>query len=167
MKERTVFEILINQAKRGGQYTIDLKNHNLKIGDKIYVENGKNKSSCLFCLKDDLKDYGIDNLRESDLWGLVIPSLYYQFAHSKPTRKDRHKYAFKCIPYEELSMVDLVYGKTRHEMKAVLEGAILLLSCAGSLQWQDEKNWFWQCEDCKDLVVLKDWVYDPFKKEED
>lgn len=164
---KTIFEILINQARQGGQFKIDLKKHNLQIGDKVYVENGKNKTSYLFYMKDDLKDYGIENFKEMDLWGLVIPSLYYQFSHSKPTRKDRHKYAFKCIPYEELSMVDLVYGKTRHEMKAVLEGAILLLSCGGLLQWQDKNHWFWQCKDCKDLVVLKDWVCDPFKKEED
>lgn len=167
MRTKTVFSTLINQAREGRPYSIDLKGHNLKIGDKVYVKNGKNMSSDLFYLKDDLKDYGIENFKETDLWGLVIPSLYYQFAHSKPTRKDRHKYAFKPIPYEEMNMLDLVYGKTRHEMKAVLEGAILLLSCGGILQWQDDKHWFWQCPDCKDLVVLKSWVYNPFKKEEE
>lgn len=164
---QSVYGKLIQQAQSGGQYHIDLKNHNLKIGDKTYIEEGKNVSSLLIYSRKDLEQYGIDDFIESDLWNVVIPCIYYQFAHScPPVRKDRHKYKFKCIPRDELSMKDLIFGSSRHEMKAVLEGLILCLSVGGILKWQNESHWFWQCEECKDLIVYKNWVVDPFKKGE-
>lgn len=164
---QSVYGKLIQQAQNGAKYHIDLKNHNLKIGNKTYIEEGKNVSSLLIYSRKDLEQYGIDDFIESDLWNVVIPCIYYQFAHScPPVRKDRHKYKFKCIPRDELSMKDLIFGSSRHEMKAVLEGCILCLSVGGILKWQNELHWFWQCEECKDLIVYKDWVVDPFKKKE-
>lgn len=163
---KTIYNLLIKQARNGGKYHIDLKRHCLSIGDKTYIENGKTTTNLLLYSRKDLNDYGIDDFVESDLWNVVIPCIYYQFAHSNPGfKKDRHKYHFKVLEKDDLSMVDLVFGKTRHEMKAVLEGLILCLSCGGLLKWQNDKHWFWQCLECKDLIIYKDWLVNPFYKE--
>lgn len=67
---------------------------------------------------------------------------------------------FSYTDMEELSEYE------KETVKEFLDAYNGNLSVGGILKWQNEEHWFWQCEECKDLIVYKNWVVDPFKKGE-
>ena len=65
---------------------------------------------------------------------------------------------FKALPVDKLTDYELAYNSNRDFLQAVLEGYILLATLQGWLTWEYENQWFWQNQDDKYLVILKNWI---------
>lgn len=146
----SVYSELLNHAQEGGKYKIDLKNKSLKIGNKNYIKNGE------VLIEDELFDSDL-LMKLQDPWNKAS-ELYNQYKHSIPTSHYKDNSYFKALKYEELSSEELAYGLYRNYAQAVLEGFILLASMKGLLKWQNDKHWFWQDENDKDFIILKEYV---------
>ena len=146
----SVYSELLNHAQEGGKYKIDLKNKSLKIGNKNYIKNGE------VLIEDELFDSDL-LMKLQDPWNKAS-ELYNQYKHSIPTSQYKDNSYFKALKYEELSSEELAYGLYRNYAQAVLEGFILLASMKGLLKWQNDKHWFWQDENDKDFIILKEYV---------
>jgi hypothetical protein len=82
-----------------------------------------------------------------------------------PSKTWRDSGYFKAINSEQLSLSQMAFGVDRHVAQAMLEGYILLGSLAGWIKWNEsEDRWFWQYEDNKNLVVLREWIEKENKK---
>lgn len=146
----SVYSELLNHAQEGGKYKIDLKNKSLKIGNKNYIKNGE------VLIEDELFDSDL-LMKLQDPWNKAS-ELYNQYKHSIPTSHYKDNSYFKALKYKELSSEELAYGLYRNYAQAVLEGFILLASMKGLLKWQNDKHWFWQDENDKDFIILKEYV---------
>lgn len=146
----SVYSELLNHAQEGGKYKIDLKNKSLKIGNKNYIKNGE------VLIEDKLFDSDL-LMKLQDPWNKTS-ELYNQYKHSIPTSHYKDNSYFKALKYEELSSEELAYGLYRNYAQAALEGFILLASIKGLLKWQNDKHWFWQDENDKDFIILKEYV---------
>ena len=146
----SVYSELLNHAQEGGKYKIDLKNKSLKIGNKNYIKNGE------VLIEDELFDSDL-LIKLQDSWNKTS-ELYNQYKHSIPTSHYKDNSYFKALKYEELSSEELAYGLYRNYAQAALEGFILLASIKGLLKWQNDKHWFWQDENDKDFIILKEYV---------
>lgn len=146
----SVYSELLNHAQEGGKYKIDLKNKSLKIGNKNYIKNGE------VLIEDELFDSDL-LMKLQDPWNKTS-ELYNQYKHSIPTSHYKDNSYFKALKYEELSSEELAYGLYRNYAQAALEGFILLASIKGLLKWQNDKHWFWQDENDKDFIILKEYV---------
>lgn len=146
----SVYSELLNHAQEGGKYKIDLKNKSLKIGNKNYIKNGE------VLIEDELFDSDL-LIKLQDPWNKAS-ELYNQYKHSIPTSHYKDNSCFKALKYEELSSEELAYGLYRNYAQAALEGFILLASIKGLLKWQNDKHWFWQDENDKDFIILKEYV---------
>lgn len=146
----SVYSELLNHAQEGGKYKIDLKNKSLKIGNKNYIKNGE------VLIEDELFDSDL-LMKLQDPWNKAS-ELYNQYKHSIPTSHYKDNSYFKALKYEELSSEELAYGLYRNYAQAALEGFILLASIKGLLKWQNDKHWFWQDENDKDFIILKEYV---------
>lgn len=146
----SVYSELLNHAQEGGKYKIDLKNKSLKIGNKNYIKNGE------VLIEDELFDSDL-LMKLQDPWNKAS-ELYNQYKHSIPTSHYKDNSYFKALKYEELSSEELAYGLYRNYAQAALEGFILLASIKGLLKWQNNKHWFWQDENDKDFIILKEYV---------
>ena len=146
----SVYSELLNHAQEGGKYKIDLKNKSLKIGNKNYIKNGE------VLIEDELFDSDL-LMKLQDSWNKTS-ELYNQYKHSIPTSHYKDNSYFKALKYEELSSEELAYGLYRNYAQAALEGFILLASIKGLLKWQNDKHWFWQDENDKDFIILKEYV---------
>ena len=146
----SVYSELLNHAQEGGKYKIDLKNKSLKIGNKNYIKNGE------VLIEDELFDSDL-LMKLQDPWNKTS-ELYNQYKHSIPTSYYKDNSYFKALKYEELSSEELAYGLYRNYAQAALEGFILLASIKGLLKWQNDKHWFWQDENDKDFIILKEYV---------
>ena len=146
----SVYSELLNHAQEGGKYKIDLKNKSLKIGNKNYIKNGE------VLIEDKLFDSDL-LMKLQDPWNKTS-ELYNQYKYSIPTSHYKDNSYFKALKYEELSSEELAYGLYRNYAQAALEGFILLASIKGLLKWQNDKHWFWQDENDKDFIILKEYV---------
>lgn len=146
----SVYSELLNHAQEGGKYKIDLKNKSLKIGNKNYIKNGE------VLIEDELFDSDL-LMKLQDPWNKAS-ELYNRYKHSIPTSHYKDNSYFKALKYEELSSEELAYGLYRNYAQAALEGFILLASIKGLLKWQNDKHWFWQDENNKDFIILKEYV---------
>ena len=153
----SIYLNLLKSAINGKRYNIDLNEKNLWIGKKQYVKDGES------CVDDELINesdlacdeimYDCINARENP-WE-VVSNLYQTFKHSAPNGKWKDRSYFKSLPIEELSDSELAYGLDRYCAQAMLEGYILLAGLQGWIVWQNEEHWFWQDENDKELVVLR------------
>lgn len=141
---------LLEHAREGGKYKIDLKSKSLKIGNINYI---KNKD---VLTNDDLFDN--DFLMECKSPWDKASELYQQYKHSIPTLHYKDNSYFKALKYEELTSDELAYGLYRNYAQAALEGFILLASINELLKWPNEEHWFWQDKNDKDFIILKEYV---------
>lgn len=157
----SIYMDLLNATKEGRRFKVDLTNKSLWIDRKPIIEKGvvlinannliEPRDSAWFCSEQE-KPFN------EHPWDWV-EGLYHMYKHSVPGGHSNCKVYFKALPVDELSDVELAYNPERDFMQAALEGYILLASLQGWLQWQNETHWFWQCQNDKELVVLKDWIW--------
>ena len=84
--------------------------------------------------------------------------LYNDYKHSVPGKNSNRKSYFKALPVEELTDAELACNGDRDFHQASLEGYILLASLAGWIEWFIDDYWFWQDDNDKELVVLREWI---------
>lgn len=60
----------------------------------------------------------------------------------------------------DLSDTDMLYGELREVARFELEAYVLFCIALGVFVWDEERmgKWFWQSEEDKDLVILRQWV---------
>ena len=154
----SIYATLLQKAKDGGNYKINLKTKTLQIGRKDYVKEG------VVLIEDDLicnEDFETFNILVGDVqnmsWKNVVWHLYNIFNYSVPNKHYKSKSYFKAKEVEELGLADMACGVDRKLAQAQLEGYILLGSLAEWIQWEDDGKWFWQ-DATKQLIVLREWI---------
>ena len=145
----TIYEELIKRVRGGENYDINLVTKSMKIGKQNVVNKGVVASQRELC-------YKVQNPIEE------LERLYQQYKYSCPSEKSQSKKNtyFKALSMEELDDVFLITGEDREVARAALEGFVLCMIILGELQWSNlqEKGWFWQSPNDKDLVLLKQWM---------
>lgn len=150
----SVYKTLLEKAENGSRYKINLNKKNLVIGRKNYIKDGE----C--CVDDDLitaKDLKELGVEEQDFYE-IVKQLYKRFKYSVPSENENRNYYFNPLPYSDLTDGDLAYGEPRHLAQAKLEGFILIASLCDMVKWENESHWFWQDENEKDLILMKNWI---------
>ena len=154
----SLYETLIKSAEKYMSVKIDLEEKNMTVDKtKRFIVDGTKMYGFPAINESDLQDIGIENCLE-DPWE-VIKTLYTRYKHSMIRKDLRYKPYFKALKVDELSDEDFIGGEDRYIARARLEGYIMLASLNGNLKWQNEDHWFWQDEEDKDLVVLKNWLF--------
>lgn len=89
-----------------------------------------------------------------------LENLYRRYKHSLPGERDQVKKSyFIALDEEDLSDEDVLYGERRQIAKFRLEFYVLCAIVSGALTWnEDWGKWFWQSENDKSLVILRQWV---------
>ena len=89
-----------------------------------------------------------------------LENLYRRYKHSLPGERDQVKKSyFLALNEEDLSDEDVLYGERRQIAKFRLEYYVLCAIVSGALTWnEDWGKWFWQSENDKSLVILRQWV---------
>ena len=159
----SVYKMLIESVENGNRFKIDLIKKNLLINKKQIIMEGsvvyeKYLNEPLI-ESDDLADYfEYSPILNEHCWG-VANYLYSNYKHSAP--KQTHlgnKPYFKALDVEDLYDYDLAYGLDRNVAQFILEGYILFSGLMGWLKMENEKHWFYQDQDQKEFVVLKEWL---------
>lgn len=156
----SIYKTLLDSADDERKFYINLNTKTLKIGRKFYIKEGKIKVDEELIEDTDLCNildyFGEANIKDNPY--KVISILYQEFKHSVPREHWTDKSYFKALDADELTLDELAFNFSRHFAQAMLEGYILLASMKGWLKWENEKNWFWQDKDEKELVILKEWI---------
>lgn len=142
---------LIEKVKHGARFTIDFKKRTLRVnGKEADAENVEYE----FC------NVGGLGLMES------IEILYHEYKHSVPSPSSEHRQHtyFKALPYEQITTWDLCYREHREVARFKLEFFVLKAIMEKRLVWHDDwGSWFWQSDDDKDLIILREWIEPPTK----
>lgn len=122
---------------------IDLDTKTMSNNHKILLENGIPKNQ-----------YDIPNtiITYTDL-----EILYKIYKYSIPNKKNRKQSYFKALPYDQLSLNDLINGIPREKAENNLKLAILTGILNHSLIWPNNSHWFWQSNTDKDFILLRKW----------
>lgn len=131
----------------GAKWNVDFKNRNIRINGKYLVENGE------FNVMTGIECYPPDQF----LWH--VEKAYDLYKHSIPSERSESKGRkyFRALSESELSDEDMMYGVSRDMAQAELEGFVLCSMLEG-VTWQESwGKWFWQSQNDKDLVLLREW----------
>ena len=159
----SVYKKLIESVENGNRFKIDLVNKNLWINKRQIIMEGsvvyeKYLNEPLI-ESDDLADYFEYNpILNEHCWG-VANYLYSNYKHSSPKQTTLgNKPYFKALDIEDLYDYDLAYGLDRNIAQFILESYILFASLNEWLKLENEKHWFYQSQDDRQFVVLKEWI---------
>lgn len=142
-----IYSYAIQQVANGAKFFVNFAARTLSINGKRIIDNGKYEGPL-----------GVEKMPLEQMLP-KIEELYDAYKHSVPSERSeakRHIY-FKALKEHELANEDMMYGVRRDEAQIRLELFVLCCILNGSFVWQG-KNWFWQSEKDKDLVILKQWI---------
>lgn len=122
---------------------VDLDTQSMYDGKKPLIQNGK-----------PIGDY---KLPDDKISFSTIENLYQIYKHSVPNMVKYKKTYFKVESEKESSINFLINGANRQNAKEKLESTLLIGILNHSLIWPDNKKWFWQSNQDKDLVLLRKW----------
>ena len=156
----SIYRTLLEKAKEGGYWNINLKTKTLKIGRKEYVKDGDVLVDEELICNEDFEQF---NILVGDVqnmpWKDVVWHLYNIYYYSVPSKNHKDNSYFKAIDESELTDGERAFGTDRKMAQAMLEGYILLGSLADWIKWEEPDNhWFWQYDNGSELVVLKEWI---------
>jgi hypothetical protein len=153
--EKSIFEQVWDAASTGVKWHISLKDRTLTINGKKLVDNGKYEGE-LGCYEycEITKEQVLKQINEA--------YSYYKYSIPSERTNSRRKNYFKALKEHELSEEDMLFGIPRDKAQACLEFTVLYYAVTGVFdkywdEW-DMGKWFWQSEEDKDLVILKEWV---------
>ena len=147
----SIYEQVYGEVAQGASFRIDFKSRTLTVNGKKVIDNGKYDGVLGATWEAGFMD---SFLKELEVY-------YHTYKHSIPSEKsDRNRRCyFKALPEKELSDDDMLYGVPREVARFNLE-FVLLAAILDGFRWDEEKmgKWFWQSEDDKDFVILREWV---------
>lgn len=122
---------------------INLNTQSAVLNGKDIIKNGKATNSY--------------HIRQNPVTITELEKLYDRYKHSIPDNIHYKYIYFNALPYNKLNAADMIKGINRRKSKEELELALLEGILNGSLVWHDETKWFWQSENDKDFILLKQW----------
>ena len=143
----TLYDIIIEVAKKGAFININLDKKDLKIGKTTIIQN---KEILNNDFAYDGKSYVFKDLisEKKDL-----DDLYFIYKHSMPTKQENCKHYFKALTLEELIKNKTLLPENRYIARIALEAYVLLGSITGLIK-MPENQWFLKGKD-KDFVLLR------------
>ena len=140
----------IERVCLGARFSVDLQGRNLKVDGKYVIKNGEYEG-----------ELGIAPVTTQEMLE-KIETLYQKYKHSIPSERSEAKrnVYFKALREHELDNDDMLYGETRDKAQVSLELYILICILNGCFKWDEitTGSWFWQSENDKDLVILRNWI---------
>ena len=152
----TIFQKALEQITNGANWHIDLKLRTLHVNGKALVKNGE--------CNGELTDWSNEDYSSKEKVLNTLNDGYKLYKKSIPSERSnsRRRVYFKALHEHELSDNDMLYGMPRDEAQFLLEFRLLNYAINGVFDkhWDEWKlgNWFWQSDEDKDFVILKDWV---------
>lgn len=122
---------------------IDLKTRSVKRGKTYLIKNGKPMSNF--------------KIRTSPVTFSEIEDLYETYKYSVPDGTHSKKPYFYALGLEQIPTIKMINGANRQKAKENLELTLLMGILNKSLKWPNQKQWFWQSERDKDLILLREW----------
>lgn len=149
----SIYEQVYVEVAQGASSRIDFKSRTLTVNGKKVIDNGKYDG--VLGITWDWGTVTVDDFLAE------MEDIYKDYKHSIPSEEsDRNRRCyFKALPEKELSDEDMMYGTPRELARFMLEFALLAAILDG-FQWDEAKmgKWFWQSDEDKDFVILREWV---------
>lgn len=151
--KKDLFDYVCREVLDGARFSVDFKTRSLKVNGKYIVKDGVS----------EIEQSG-RYVPENFLYH--IEDFYEGYKHSVPSERSesRSRNYFKALPEKELSDEDMMYGRYREFCRAQLEVYILCCLLEGAKWDESWGKWFWQSQNDKDLVLLREW-FEPVKAE--
>ena len=144
-----IYQNVIKAVENGAKFQIDFQKRSLRLDGKYIINNGVFKGELGIQLADER-----ETLSE-------IEMLYQRYKHSVPSERSESKSRqyFKTLSEYDLSDEDILFGERRDKAQIELELYILCQIILG-FKWNPKTmgKWFWQSQNDKDLIILKDWI---------
>lgn len=167
----TIYDVLIELSKVHcrfkGKHTgyadllkFDLAKKTVSNGNTIIIKDGKVVIDEIK-LTDGREFTGLQNMElihsDSDFYE-ELESLYEQYYASVPNQYSQFsRNNFIAKDLDHLSMRELVNGLSRVEAQYRLEAFVLLSAINGEIPWENEKHFFWQSKQNKNLIFYREW----------
>lgn len=122
---------------------IDLNTKSVKRGKTYLIKNGKPISNF--------------KIRTSPVTFSEIEDLYETYKYSVPDGTRSKRPYFYALGPDQIPTIKMINGANRQKAKEDLELTLLMGILNKSLKWPNQKQWFWQSEKDKDLILLREW----------
>lgn len=144
-----IYQETVRAVENGARFKVDFQTGSLKVNGKYVIRDSSYEGVL-----------GAPHCSEEEFFSKV-EELYRRYKHSIPSERSEStsRRYFMALPERELSDDDMLYGERRDKSQIELE-LFILCQLLGGFKWNPEKfgRWFWQSQEDKDLVILRQWV---------
>lgn len=144
-----IYQETVRAVENGARFKVDFQTRSLKVNGKYVIRDGSYEGVL-----------GVPHCSDEEFFSKV-EELYRRYKHSIPSERSEStsRRYFGALPERELSDDDMLYGERRDKSQIELE-LFILCQLLGGFKWNPEKfgRWFWQSQEDKDLVILRQWV---------
>ena len=137
----------------------NLQNKTIHNGVISFVDNG-----VLVCDRIELTDgttyefTGKELVRSDEDFYETVEKLYHNFKYSVPTKRDNKcRGNFTAKHPDDLSFDQLMNGEKRPIARCKLEAYVILMAMTGQINWKNNKHFFWQSNNDKELILFREW----------
>lgn len=146
-----LYDKVLGAVENGAKYRIDLVSHSLWLNCSPIIINGEVKG-----------DYEIGNQYvDIDLTIPHIESLYAEYKHSRPGKRNTQRAWFKAIKADDLEDGDYDFGVERYVAQFKLEYTVLAAIMLGVINesiFERPTDWFWSSPKDRDLIISRNWL---------
>ena len=150
----TIFNELVERTSNGETFYINFEKRTMKVGNDFLVKDGEYDRLRILLGKDKTQ-------LTTNMILYTIECLYENYKYSIPTKRSecKRKTYFNALKMDKIPDEKMVMER-RDVAQAKLEGYVLCMILNGSLVWDENVmgRWFWQSNEDKDLVILKQWI---------
>lgn len=146
----TIYDELLERVQNGERFSINFPKRHMKVGKEYLIKDGKCADGRILYGRNpvDIK--------------YEIEKRYNAYKHSTPSERNDSKTRgyFKALSVDELTDAEMVCGENREVTQAELEGYILCAILMNHLKWEclTDRTYYWQSQNDKDLIILRQWV---------
>lgn len=144
-----IYQSTIQAIENGAKFQVNFQQRSLKLDGKYIIKNGEYEG-----------DLGVKACDERECLS-EMEMLYCRYKYSVPSERSESKSRqyFKALPERDLDDDSMMFGERRDKAQVELE-LYLLCQIINGFKWNTETmgNWFWQSQNDKDLVILRQWV---------
>lgn len=148
----SLYNKCLEAIENGAKFRIDLINHSLRLNDEVLIDHGN------VCGDYDIGNQYID----IDVTIPHIESLYEEYKHSRPGKRDTVRAWFKAIKADDLDAEDYDFGAERYVAQFRLEYTVLaaiLLGVINESIFDRPTDWFWASKNDRELIIKRSWIY--------